>query len=234
MPLPHAAIIVVHRSDGSGTTSILSAYLAKVSPEWSQEVGHGLSVKWPVGIGAQGSSHDAYPVTGLTFLLIAKDGTNARRAAGHSRLYPIRRERRSRSGRGLGLRKVAEIDSGTGPWFARRNATRWSTCEIDLKVRRTLERLLVQGARSLQSSNEFLHARQNAAHPHRLPTLGVAKELPSAGLPGIYQALQATRHLLEMYRRQLGNEKTHRRLLPLGKPLFTVASQLQRIQTEQK
>jgi len=54
--LPHAAIIVVHRADGSGTTSILSAYLAKISPEWSQEAGHGLSVKWPVGIGVQGSS----------------------------------------------------------------------------------------------------------------------------------------------------------------------------------
>lgn len=55
-PLPHAAIVVVHRSDGSGTTSILSTYLAKISPEWSQEAGHGLSIKWPVGIGVQGSS----------------------------------------------------------------------------------------------------------------------------------------------------------------------------------
>ncbi|HXY24795.1 MAG TPA: phosphate ABC transporter substrate-binding protein PstS [Candidatus Acidoferrum sp.] len=54
--LPHAAIIVVHRSDGSGTTSILSTYLAKVSPEWSQTAGQGLSIKWPVGIGAQGSN----------------------------------------------------------------------------------------------------------------------------------------------------------------------------------
>jgi len=73
-----------------------------------------------------------------------------------------------------------------------------------------------------------------SSHPHRLPTLAVAKELPSADLPGIYQALQATRHLLEMYRRQLGNEKTRRRLQRLGKRLFTVASQLHRIQTEQK
>jgi len=56
VPLPHAAIIVVHRSDGSGTTSILSAYLAKISSEWSEEAGHGLSIKWPVGIGVQGSS----------------------------------------------------------------------------------------------------------------------------------------------------------------------------------
>lgn len=147
-PLPHAAIIVVHRTEGSGTTSIFTSYLAKVSPEWSQAVGHGLTVKWPVGIGAQGSSgvldfvsqnpgtigyaelnyatekhlpvasiqnragsfvapspaaataaieafsdalakdvrasvvdppasaKDAYPITGLTFLLIAKDGSD--------------------------------------------------------------------------------------------------------------------------------------------------------------
>jgi phosphate transport system substrate-binding protein len=52
--LPHAAIIVVHRSDGSGSTSIFTSYLAKVSAEWSQKAGHGLFVKWSVGIGAQG------------------------------------------------------------------------------------------------------------------------------------------------------------------------------------
>jgi phosphate transport system substrate-binding protein len=53
--LPHAAIIVVHRSDGSGTTSILTSYLAKVSPEWSEKAGHGLAITWPAGIGAKGS-----------------------------------------------------------------------------------------------------------------------------------------------------------------------------------
>jgi phosphate transport system substrate-binding protein len=147
--LPHAAIIVVHRTDGSGTTNIFTSYLAKVSADWSRDAGQGLSVKWPVGIGAQGSSgvldfvsanpgtigyaelnyakdkhlpvasienrggsfvapspasataaieafsdalskdvrasvvdppaaaKDAYPITGLTFLLIAKDGSDA-------------------------------------------------------------------------------------------------------------------------------------------------------------
>jgi phosphate transport system substrate-binding protein len=146
--LPHAAIIVVHRTDGSGTTNIFTSYLAKVSPEWAKEAGQGLTVKWPVGIGAQGSSgvldfvsanpgtigyaesnyakdknlpvasiqnragtfvapspasatadieafsdelskdvrasvvdppasaKEAYPITGLTFLLVAKDGTD--------------------------------------------------------------------------------------------------------------------------------------------------------------
>jgi len=81
---------------------------------------------------------------------------------------------------------------------------------------------------------EFHQARQNAAHPHRLPTLALPKDMPSAGLPGIRQALEATRHLLEMYRRQLGDEKIRRRLRRLDKRLLTVASQLQRIQTEQK
>jgi phosphate transport system substrate-binding protein len=53
--LPRAAIIVVHRADGSGTTSILTGYLAKVSAEWAKRAGQGLSVTWPVGIAAEGS-----------------------------------------------------------------------------------------------------------------------------------------------------------------------------------
>ena len=53
--LPHAAIIVVHRSDGSGTTSIFTNYLSSVSPGWSAKAGHGLSVNWPVGLGGNGS-----------------------------------------------------------------------------------------------------------------------------------------------------------------------------------
>lgn len=53
--LPHAAIIVVHRSDGSGTTSILTNFLSKASPSWSSRYGAGLAVKWPAGIGQDGS-----------------------------------------------------------------------------------------------------------------------------------------------------------------------------------
>jgi phosphate transport system substrate-binding protein len=59
--LPPAAIVVVHRSDGSGTTSIFTDYLAKVSPEWKGKVGAGKSVKWPAGLGAKGNEG----VTGL-------------------------------------------------------------------------------------------------------------------------------------------------------------------------
>jgi phosphate transport system substrate-binding protein len=53
--LPDAAIAVVHRSDGSGTTFIWTNYLSKVSPEWKDEVGENTAVEWPVGIGAKGS-----------------------------------------------------------------------------------------------------------------------------------------------------------------------------------
>src|ERR1700730_6454896 len=53
--LPNQEIIVVHRSDGSGTTYIFTDYLAKVSPEWQNQVGKGTSVKWPTGIGGKGN-----------------------------------------------------------------------------------------------------------------------------------------------------------------------------------
>jgi len=53
--LPNQDIIVVHRSDGSGTTYIWTDYLSKVSPEWQSQVGKGASVKWPTGIGGKGN-----------------------------------------------------------------------------------------------------------------------------------------------------------------------------------
>lgn len=53
--LPNASIVVVHRSDGSGTTYIWTDYLSKVSPDWNTQVGKGTSVKWPVGMGAKGN-----------------------------------------------------------------------------------------------------------------------------------------------------------------------------------
>ncbi len=52
---PDAPIIVVHRSDGSGTTYIFTDYLSKVSKEWQGAVGKGTSVKWPVGLGGKGN-----------------------------------------------------------------------------------------------------------------------------------------------------------------------------------
>ncbi len=53
--LPDAAIAVIHRSDGSGTTNIFTDYLSKVSPEWKAQVGTGTAVRWPTGLGAKGN-----------------------------------------------------------------------------------------------------------------------------------------------------------------------------------
>ncbi len=53
--LPADDIVVVHRSDGSGTTYIWTDYLSKVSPEWMQKVGKATSVNWPVGLGGKGN-----------------------------------------------------------------------------------------------------------------------------------------------------------------------------------
>ncbi len=55
LKLPSAAIAVVHRSDGSGTTFNFSDYLSKVSPDWKSKVGEGTAVEWPVGVGAKGN-----------------------------------------------------------------------------------------------------------------------------------------------------------------------------------
>ena len=59
--LPPRDIIVVHRSDGSGTSYIFTDYLSKVSKEWNNKVGKGTSVNWPVGLGGKGNEG----VTGL-------------------------------------------------------------------------------------------------------------------------------------------------------------------------
>jgi phosphate transport system substrate-binding protein len=53
--LPDAAITVVHRSDGSGTTYCFTDYLSKVSKDWETKVGKGPSVNWPVGLGGKGN-----------------------------------------------------------------------------------------------------------------------------------------------------------------------------------
>jgi phosphate transport system substrate-binding protein len=59
--LPHADIVVVRRSDGSGTTYIWTDFLSKVSEEWKSKVGRATSVNWPVGLGGKGNEG----VTGL-------------------------------------------------------------------------------------------------------------------------------------------------------------------------
>jgi phosphate transport system substrate-binding protein len=52
---PDTDIVVVHRSDGSGTTFVWTDYLCKISPEWKSKVGSNTSVKWPVGLGGKGN-----------------------------------------------------------------------------------------------------------------------------------------------------------------------------------
>lgn len=53
--LPEREVVVVHRSDGSGTTYVFTDYLAKVSSDWARRVGRGTAVSWPVGLGGQGN-----------------------------------------------------------------------------------------------------------------------------------------------------------------------------------
>ena len=53
--LPNQDIIVVHRSDGSGTTFIFTDYLSKISPVWKGQVGKATSVQWPIGLGGKGN-----------------------------------------------------------------------------------------------------------------------------------------------------------------------------------
>jgi phosphate transport system substrate-binding protein len=55
LELPPAAISVVHRADGSGTTFNFTDYLSKVSADWKSKVGSGTAVEWPVGVGAKGN-----------------------------------------------------------------------------------------------------------------------------------------------------------------------------------
>jgi len=82
---------------------------------------------------------------------------------------------------------------------------------------------------------EFHLTRQNTTQPHHIPELPVSSPLlPSSDLPGIRRALAATRHLLEMYRRQLQDEKARRNLQRLDKRLSTVIFELDRLATAEK
>ena len=98
-------------------------------------------------------------------------------------------------------------------------------------IRMTLRYVLVT-QQDLQ--REYHQVRQNAAQLHRVPTLALPKNIPTAGLPGVCQALEAARLLLEMYRRQLSNEKTRRQLHRLDNRILSVHSELQIINTQEK
>ena len=66
--LPDSNITVVHRSDGSGTTKILTQHLSAINPEWQEAVGSGKTVEWPVGTGAKGNE-------GITAQIVQTEGS---------------------------------------------------------------------------------------------------------------------------------------------------------------
>ena len=65
--LPATDILVVRRSDGSGTTAVFTTFLSEASPAWKQKVGAGKNINWPVGIGAKGNE-------GVSAMLAQTDG----------------------------------------------------------------------------------------------------------------------------------------------------------------
>lgn len=65
--LPATDILVVRRSDGSGTTAVFSTFLAEVSKDWKEKVGAGKNINWPAGIGAKGNE-------GVTAMISQTDG----------------------------------------------------------------------------------------------------------------------------------------------------------------
>jgi site-specific recombinase XerD len=81
---------------------------------------------------------------------------------------------------------------------------------------------------------EFHAARQHATRPHQVPVLSLPNCPTTADPPGIRQAIAAARHLLEMYRRGLADEKTRRRLQRLDQRLLEISLQLDHIVTPEK
>jgi site-specific recombinase XerD len=81
---------------------------------------------------------------------------------------------------------------------------------------------------------EFHAARHNAIHPHLPPVLSLPHASSAATLPGIRQAVAATRHLLEMYRRQLSDDQTCRILRRLDRRLLAVSSKLEQLAIVEK
>jgi hypothetical protein len=99
-------------------------------------------------------------------------------------------------------------------------------------IRMTLRYVQVT-QRDLQ--REFHLARQNAVQVHQVPELSISTFLSAVSdLPGILRTLAATRHLLEMYRRQLKDDRASRTLRLLDRRLHRVALELDRFSTAEK
>lgn len=69
LQLPDRDILVVHRSDGSGTTFVFTDYLDRVSDEWHERVGKGTAVQWPTGVGAVGNEGVAATIRGQPYTI---------------------------------------------------------------------------------------------------------------------------------------------------------------------
>ena len=82
--------------------------------------------------------------------------------------------------------------------------------------------------------HQYHLARQNIASLHSMPKLAISKAESNAGIPAITKSLAATRHLLEMYRRQLSDEHTRRQLLRLENRLTKIAVEVRRLTSTKK
>lgn len=129
--LPNKDIVVAHRSDGSGTSNIFTTYLATVNSEWSNKVGKGLSVNWPVGLGGKGSE-------GVTGLVKQTEG-----GIGYVELTYATQNRLP----------VAEIQNKAGQWVA--PSAQGATAAIDAfknELNKDLRSSIVEPAKAAQEA----------------------------------------------------------------------------------
>jgi phosphate transport system substrate-binding protein len=80
--LPDTPITVVYRSDGSGTTGVLTEHLSAINPEWEQKIGSGKTVEWPAGVGAKGNE-------GVTAQISQTEGSIGYVEYGYAKLQDI-------------------------------------------------------------------------------------------------------------------------------------------------
>ncbi len=119
MNLPDQDIVVVHRSDGSGTTYIFTDYLSNVSSDWKAKVGKNTSVNWPAGLGGKGNA-------GVTGQIKQSPG-----AIGYVELAYAKQNNLPYADmkNAAGVYITPSIDSVVGRWLRRRfrriSASRW-------------------------------------------------------------------------------------------------------------
>ncbi len=134
--LPDQKIIVVHRSEGSGTSFIFTDYLSKVSKEWADGPGKGSSLNWPVGVGGKGNEG----VAGLVRQLPGAIGYVELIYALQNKInYRRREECRRQLGQGLDRRRdrsrgQREADAGRLPHLHHQRAGRECLSDLELHL----------------------------------------------------------------------------------------------------